>query len=150
VEGLIPELLLGLRAEHAIPRAGQRRTDHERPRPFGKNTGDGLGGTAADVIAGQYRAAQPQLVDQACDAARLRGGRVGIGGRPVMLVRLAEAAQVRRDHLGRGGQPGDDVAEVGAVAGPAVQQDDRRARASPVVGQPEPVNLSAAWHRPSL
>lgn len=58
VEGLIPELLLGLRAEHAIPRARHRRSDHERPRPFGKNAGDGLGDTAADVIAGQYRAAQ--------------------------------------------------------------------------------------------
>jgi hypothetical protein len=59
-------------------------------------------------------------------------------------------ALARHDRLGRGGQAGGDVAEVGAAAGPAVRQDDRRPRAGPVVRQPETAGFSTARHRPSL
>jgi hypothetical protein len=88
---------------------------------------------------------EPELVDQPEDAARL-GGRGVLAGRirPV-LVGLAEAPQVGHHHVGAG-QQRHDLAVVGPVPRPAVQQHHGRALPGSLVGQPEPVDRCLLAH----
>ena len=150
VERLVPELALGLGLQHPPAAAGQRRGDHQGPHPLGGGRGGGLGDPAADVVAGQHRVGQAELVDQPEHAPGLGGRRVGLGRRGRVLVGGAEAAQVGNDHLGVAGQQGRQGRMIGPVAGPAVQQHHRVAGAGAVVGQGEAVDRGRAGHRTLL
>ena len=55
VEGLIPELALCLRCEHAIAGSGQRGREHKGLHQIGMHPGDTLRDAAADVVAGDAR-----------------------------------------------------------------------------------------------
>jgi hypothetical protein len=132
--------------EDPVPDAGQRGRDDQGADQVGPVPGDGLGDPAADVVAGQDDGPQRQFADQADEAAGL--GRGAVLGRRVgpVLVGLAEPAQVGHDHVGAWCQPRDDVAVVGPVSRPAVQQEHRGARPGPVVGQPESVDRCFLAH----
>jgi len=106
----------------------------------------GLGDSAANVVPADHGSVQPELVDQPDDTARLcisalLAGRVG----PV-LVGLAEAPQVWLNDIRRRRHERGDLAVVGPVAWPPMQQDHGRAATSPLVRQTEPVNSKSATH----
>ena len=108
---------------------------------------DRLRDPAADVVPGQDRPLQAKFADQPEHAARLRGGAVLLGRVGRVLIRLAESPQVRDNDVEGGGQIGREDAVVGAVTGPAVQQDHRLAGAGAVVAKLETVDRLAAGHR---
>jgi hypothetical protein len=146
VEGLVPELALGLGRQDALAHAGQRRRQDERAHGRRAQAGDRLRHAAADVVAGQHDGLEADLVDEREHARRLRVGGVRVRRRRVVAVRAAEAAQVGRDDVGVVAQERDDRAVVGPRAGPAVQQHDRGARALAVVLQGESVDGPAQGH----
>jgi len=127
--------------------AGHRRSGHERTDRLRMPGGDRAADAAADVVADQHRAVEPELVDQPEHARRLGIGGVGLRGRPVVAVGLSEAAQVGHHDVGVGSEQRDDIAVVGARPRPAVQQDDGRAGARAVVGETEPVDRGAVPHQ---
>jgi hypothetical protein len=143
VERLVPVLV---RAQDPLADAGHRRGEHQRADRVGARRRDHAGDAAPDVVAHDHRAVEAELVDQAEHARRLRLGAVGLPRRAVVAVGLAEAAQVRHDDVGMGLEPRDDVAVVGAVARPAVQQDGGHAVPVAVVGEAEAVDRRAARH----
>jgi hypothetical protein len=149
VEGLVPELPLGLRGEDPVSDPRQRRRDDQGPDQIGPVPGDGLGDPAADVIAGDDRPSQRQLIDQPDDAAGLSRGVVLASRIRLVLVGLAEPPQVRHDDVGGRRHERDDLAVVGPVPRPAVQQQHRGSRPnSPgsLVGQPESVDRCFLTH----
>jgi hypothetical protein len=146
VERLVPELLLRPRAEDPVTDPGQRGRDHQRPDQAGPLAGDGLGDPAADVIAGQHRPAEPELLDQRDDAARLRGRGVLTARLGLVPVRLAEPPQIRHNDLRRVREPRHHGAVVGPVARPAVQQQHGGATTGPVIGEAEAIHGIALWH----
>jgi hypothetical protein len=149
VEGLVPELPLGLRGEDPLSDPRQRRGENQGADQIGPVPGDGLGDPAADVIAGDDRPTQRQLVDQPDDAAGLGGGVVLAGRIGLVLVRFAETPQVRHYHVGGRRHERDDLPVVGPVPWPAVQQQHSRpCRNSPgsLVGQPESVDRCFLTH----
>ena len=74
MKGLVPELSLRLGREHAVAGTGQRRRYDECSHPVRKRPSDGLSDAAPDVITGQHRRPQAELVDESDNAPRLRVG----------------------------------------------------------------------------
>jgi PAS domain S-box-containing protein len=85
VEGLIPELALGGRAEDARADAGQRRREDQAAQQAGPVGGHGLRDPAADVVSRYHQPVQIELLDQGDDAAGLSGCRVR-GGRVLEML----------------------------------------------------------------
>jgi hypothetical protein len=146
VERLVPELPLGLRGEDPVPDPGQRRRDDQGTDQVGTVPRDGLGDPAADVVAGQDHLSEPKLADQPGDAPGLGRGVVLPGRFGRMLVGLAEPPQVGDDHVGGPRHERGDRAIIGPVSGPSVQQQHRRTRSGPFVGQPELVDRCFGAH----
>ena len=146
VKRLVPELPHRVRAEDALPGARQRRRDDQRAHHLRRVARDRLRDPAADVVAGDHRRVEPELLDQADHTARLRHRRVGLGRRLRVLVGLPEAAQVGYDHGGGVREQRNDIRVVGAVARPPVKQQDRRPGARPFVAEPEAVDRCGAGH----
>jgi hypothetical protein len=92
VEGLVPVLALGHGAQDPVADAGQWRSDHQRADRPGRLAGDRLGDPAADVIPGDHRGFQAQLIHEAENAPRLRLRGVGAAGVLRVLVGLTESA----------------------------------------------------------
>ena len=82
----------------------------------------------------------PEVVEQTQNGPHLGGGRAALGRRHRVPVRVAEAAKVGDDDPQVVREHRHDPAEVGPVARPSVQQDDGRAVAHDIVGQPESVD----------
>ena len=146
MEGLVPELALRLRGEHAIACTGQRGREHKGLHQIGMHSGDALRDAAADVVAGDHDVGQAQFLDQSDDAAGLCGGAVEVTHRHLVFVRAAETAQIGNDDVGDPAEYRDDPAIVMPVARPSVQQHDGRRPPRPeaVEGQPKPVDGRAA------
>ena len=97
MEWLVPELLLRPRAENPVADPRHRGRNHQLPDQIGPLTRDGLGDAAADVITGEHRPAEFELLDQRDDAARLCGRGVLADRLRRVPVRLAEPPEIRHD-----------------------------------------------------
>ena len=152
MKGLIPELLVGLRAQHPLAGPGHRRGEHQRLHQVGLHACHALGDAAADVVARQHRVRQAQLVDEAHDAGGLRRGAVEVPHVDRVLVRAAESAQIGDDDVGVVAEQWDHSPVVVAVTGPAVQQHHGRSTgaAESVERQPETVHRGAACGHRSI
>jgi len=94
---------------------------------------------AADVVPAEHDLAQLELVDECEETSHLPGGAVAVEG-GLRLVRLAETTQVGNHDPCRVGQQGYHVAEVAAMAGPPVEQDNSRTLPVIIEGKPEAVD----------
>ena len=92
---------------------------------FGVNLRHGLGDTTADVVAGDDGALEAKLLDEGDHAVGLRPGAVALLGIHPMLVRPPESAKVGHHHVDVVPQQWHDVAKVGVIPRPAVQQHHR-------------------------
>ena len=146
VEGLVPELPLGPRDQDPIADPGQRRGDDQGPDQVRAVPGDGLGDPAADVVAGDDGLVQLQLGHQADQAAGLSDGAVLAGRIGLVLIRFAEPPQVGHDHVGLGRHQRGDLAVVGPVPRPAVQQQHRTPGPGPLISKPESVDRCFLAH----
>jgi hypothetical protein len=126
VERLVPELAYRLGAEHALAGARQRRRERQRAHRVRRVTCDRLRDPAADVVAGDQRPLEPQLVDQAEHTACLRDRRVRVARGLGVLVGLPEATEMRHHDVGAIGQQRHHRLVVAAVARPAVQEHHGR------------------------
>ncbi len=146
MEGLVPVLALGIGLEHAPADPGHRRGEDERPHPPRRIARDPLGDAAADVVARDDRRGDPELVEQADHAARLRGGRVQLRCVALRPVGLPEPAQVRDDHLQLDRRAAGAPPPVGAVARPAVQEHDRGPGTLALIGERDAIDRGRAHH----
>ena len=140
VKGGVPELPRRLRGQHPLARAGERRRDDERTHQIRPRPGDGLGDEASDVVSRDHGGTQPQLFDQPDDAPGLCRPRIGFLRLVDVLVGVPEAAEVGHDDLGGAGQERHQIPIIGSIAGPTVQEDDGRAGADPIIGEPETID----------
>ena len=144
MERLVPELALRLRRQHAIAGARERRGEDQPAHALRCGPGDGLRDAAADVVAREHGAVDPEVVHEADDAARLCRRGVADGRLHRVFVGLPEPAQVRHDDVRLAGQQRRQRAVVGARPRPAVQQQHQRPVARAVVGQEEAVDRRRA------
>lgn len=108
-------------------------------------SGDGLRDPAADVVTAEDRPVQPEFFDQRDDTAGLRVGAVLDRRVARVFVGRAEAAQVWYHNVGRWQERGN-VAVLGAVARPSVQQHHGETSSRPLVRKPEPINGGCSIH----
>ena len=148
MEGLVPELREGLRAEDPLARARDGRRDHQPGHALRMVGRDPLGDAAADVIAADQHAVEPQLVEQRDDARRLPRSGVGRVRRLRRSLRLPEAAQVGDDHVGVGERGGDRIVVVPPRPGHPCSSTIASAPVPPVavVREPEGLELRAQRH----
>ena len=144
---LVPELLLRPGREDAVADAWYRRRDDERAHPIRGCASQGLGYAAADVVAGDHRRTQLQLLDQSDHAAHLSVGRVLLGRTGRVLVGFTKAAEIGIDHLGDVGQARNHLAVVEPITRPAVEQHHRVARPGTVVGESKAIHAGRSRHR---
>ena len=125
---------------------GGRRRDGRRGREIRSAARHGLGDPAADVVPADHRPVQPELVDQPDDTARLCIGVMLAGRIGRVLVGLAEAPQVGHNDIRRRRHQRDDLALVGPVAWPPVQQQHGGTATNPLVCETEPVDGDGLEH----
>jgi hypothetical protein len=143
---LIPELPLRRLAQDSVTHAGQRRGDDQGPDQARGDASDLLRNPAADVVAGDHRSPQAQLLDQTDHARRLRPHRIRATRLLRMLVGFPEAPKIGRHHIQAAQQP-RDVPPVAVIARPTMQQDNGVTGSLPDVRQAEAVNGRGAQHR---
>jgi len=136
---LVPELSLGVLIEYAVSHARQRG---RKDKVFGEPRmipGHGLGDAASDVVARDDRLTQAEFPDEGDDAAGLGCGAVSLGRIDTMFVRTSEPAQIRHHDVDILAQQWHNMAKVGVVSRPAMQQNYGLPGPLTLVGQLEPV-----------
>src|SRR6266516_5869108 len=135
-----------MRAENPVADPRHRGRNYQLPDQIGPLARDGLGDATADVITGEHRPVESQLLDQRDDAARLCGRGVPADRLRRVAVRLAEPPEIRHDDLRHPADLRPDRSVIGPVARPPVKQQNGGAPARPVVGEAEAVHGIAAMH----